>query len=143
MKASELAYKAAQEMTQRGHCKKISEDKEGRVCFYGAISRAEGIEPLATSLGKAFPLNVGGEITYGDELKGSWNLSWLSPSTYLESRESPERTLLIGIVKDILLEREVPDWEYPHQYNDRPDITGEDVILLLKEAGSRLERRGE
>ena len=37
MKASQAAYKAAEIMSSRGHCKHALEDDDGRVCHQGAL----------------------------------------------------------------------------------------------------------
>jgi hypothetical protein len=40
MTPSETAYKAAEVISQRGHCKDLLEDEQGRVCFLGALNVA-------------------------------------------------------------------------------------------------------
>jgi hypothetical protein len=134
VKASELAYRAAQEMSERGHCKKVSENSLGKVCFYGAINRASETTIL-------IPQDEGVVSVTSENILTYLQYPWLMPAvTY--ARDTPERSMLVREIRDILHERGVTEWKTPHLYNDREDITGEDVILLLKEAGSRLEARG-
>lgn len=151
MKASELAYAAAREMSERGHCKRIPEDNEGRVCLYGAINYAEGGTSSRASFsapltGEIF--NMGGNIPFPNPLpyseKDSPEDLKIAPVYYYPTHvtftyaESEERQALYRMLRQILCERGIT-CEFPHQWNDRDDVTGEDVILLFKEAGARLE----
>lgn len=141
MRASELAYKAAQEMASRGHCKHVQEDAEGRVCFYGALNRAQGLQNMIQEV-TAAPLPEGMKFTFpiGAEvmLPPGWAADFAVVSS-LGFASSSGHYRVVSVVKDILRERGVLAWEVPHVWNDQADITGEDVILLLKEAGHRLE----
>lgn len=100
MNDAEICYKAAEIMSERGHCKNVAEDEAGRVCFLGAVS-------IALS-GSAW---AGGETRLWDILD--------SAGRFLAEN---------GI--------------YPNDavtYNNLPEITEEDVILLLKLTGKMLE----
>jgi hypothetical protein len=95
---SDVAYLAADIMAERGHCKRVQEDVEGRVCFRGAIYAA--LKQL-----------------------------YLSRAYEQDVEEEAAR---------ILWERPLRTTSSPVCFNDRSDTSGEDVILLLKETGSRL-----
>lgn len=158
MKASELAYKAAQEMSQRGHCKKVTENTEGQVCLYGALSRAEGL-PAPQKIGNVQLYKPMQPLTVAkmDGLLAALTAAPLSGMTLtthttaalqkegfiVDVTTSDERALVTKVISDILQERGFADWRAPHLYNDQDDITGEDVILLFKEAGARLEAEGK
>lgn len=40
MNTSEILAKAADLIDERGHCKRVSEDLDGRLCVYGALRKA-------------------------------------------------------------------------------------------------------
>lgn len=42
MRDSEIARAAAEIMSERGHCKSVLEDEQGRVCLVGALLAATG-----------------------------------------------------------------------------------------------------
>lgn len=109
MTPAEAAYAAAEIMSQRGHCKGVREDDQGRVCYYGALMVA-----------------VTGQ---------SEGFFWKNSDVLLAASVVRD---IADISSDILCVRDDPDWE-PHHFNNREDVTGEDVILLLKETGRRLE----
>jgi hypothetical protein len=113
MKASEVAYKAAEIMSERGHCKWTLEDAEGRVCYGGAVRIALiGDARLGVRL-SAGDLSVLNEVfdTSGDILR---------------DRGAGDESTRWGAV-----------W-----YNNADGTTGEDVILLLKETGRKLDDAG-
>jgi hypothetical protein len=105
VKASEVAFRAAEVMAEKGHCKHVLQDKQGRVCYVGALFAA---------------------ITGSPELTNEW----------FDSPDRPCFRAVDGEVTDILLERGYDSGVY---FNNDEAISGEDVILLLKEAGKRLE----
>jgi hypothetical protein len=100
MTAAGLAYKAAEIMSERGHCKGRLHDEQGRVCFNGALLAVTG--------------------------NGFINENAFS-SVFFTAEQ-------------ILAERGFPPYWNAVSYNNDPDTTGEDVILLLKETGKRLEQ---
>jgi hypothetical protein len=109
MKSSELAYEAARIMSERGHCKNITEDDEGRVCYQGAL--------LQATLGRT-----------------TWNDI---------PRDLYQIICDVGAASQLILCQRGIGYPDPVEYNNREDITGEDVILLLKETGRKLEECGE
>lgn len=112
MKLSEVAFKAAEIMSERGHCKRVLEDGDGRVCFNGALQAALTGNPRG----------------WGD--RKSWLL--VQPVFFSVSITAA----------DILRQRDYSYSGDPVDYNNAEETTGEDVISLLKEAGHRLEAEG-
>ena len=96
MKASQAAYKAAEIMSSRGHCKNIPEDYEGKVCVGGAIAVALHGNPWI------WDNDVFTILAAGTEMLG--------------------KTMIA--------------------YNNSQDVSGEDVILLLKKTARKLEEEG-
>jgi hypothetical protein len=100
--SSEIAYRAAEIMSERGHCKNALTDEEGRVCLIGALEA----------------------VTHGN---------------------SGDYFRVLETANAILRERGEDSFLSPGNpflsifYNNHPDTTGEDVILLLKAAGKELE----
>jgi hypothetical protein len=112
MKASEIAYRAAEIMSERGHCKNILEDPEGRVCYLGALNRAACGNIMS--------------ITSNDFL------------LVLQAMKASARILTEDGIRGPLYAEQLPVF-----WNNRKTTTGEDVILLLKETGRRLEEDGD
>jgi hypothetical protein len=116
MTASELAFKAAQVMSERGHCKNQVHDDQGRVCFVGALGAAA---LQVSQQGHRYP-----SAEYYKVIAAAGNI--------LRSREGlaelPEDVIGGSAFKAI-------------RYNNREDVTGEDVILLFKQCGEYLERK--
>lgn len=100
-----LAFRAAEIMAERGHCKDTLEDEEGRVCYVGALHAA--INELGTQDSYC-------EITEMSRI-------------ILEERGYPARSHRPYTASAAI------------DYNNDPGTTGEDVIMLLKESGARLE----
>jgi hypothetical protein len=114
VKPSQLAYEAAEIMSARGHCKNTLEDTAGHVCYHGAL-----------------------------------NIAMYGESAYKMVRFiNPDLLEVDRAAREVLAERAGPpslwtdDAMHPVSYNNREDVSGEDVIQLLKEAGSRLEAMG-
>ena len=95
--AAKIAYRAAEIIAERGHCKNTLFDTEGRVCYIEAISRA-----------------------------------------YRELSHCKGVTSVTLMTRKILAERGLAHVDGVY-FNNDPHVTGEDVILLLKECGKRLE----
>jgi hypothetical protein len=96
MSTAEIAYLAAEILSERGLAKFAFEDENGAVCFWGAISAAD---PAASWTGGE------GEIS----------------------------TTARHILQERGYDGDTMTW------NDLPQTSKEDVILLLKETGHRLE----
>jgi len=118
MKASEIAYKAAEIMSERGHCKDRLEDKNGAVCHQGAVLLA---------FHSAVRLTPEGRTLFG------WSLSDAEKAQLDEINVTGARILEamgdnnhLGVVS----------------FNNNLRTSGEDVILLLKESGRILEEEG-
>ncbi len=98
-RAADLARRAAERMSEHGHCKRTLEDDEGRVCFLGAL--------------------------------------------YASGTNAQALHRVQCLASEILRERGV-DGPFRHPFlavdwNNRPEVTGEDVILLFKECAARLD----
>lgn len=109
MKTSEIAAGAATWMAEHGHCKDRLWDNEGRVCFAGAVRMT------------------------------------LPSDNVIERNE--QHSEILRVAGDILTERgyvpPVSPWDSESEYlavtyNNESTVTGEDVILLLKETAERL-----
>jgi hypothetical protein len=98
MNVAEIAFRAAEVMSERGHCKYALEDETGAVCFVGAV--------YVAMYGKAESV-----LRWDDE----------------------------NILGRIMYAAEKIAGRGPVLYNNDLDVSGEDVILLLKETGKRLE----
>ena len=115
MTAADTARKAAEIMSERGHCKGIEEDGEGRVCFVGAVNLAQ--------LGVA-----------------------MRPS---DVTDYPDIEAILRAAAGILVRRgeyladNLVSMRWPMNlaifWNNRRYVTGEDVIMLLKETAEELE----
>lgn len=115
MRLSEVARKAAEVMSERGHCKNRLNDDAGRVCYMGALNVAQ----------------------HGDTMHR------------FDDESMTEITTIQLVSTDILHERGElradPGGFYgkplprPVAFNNAEDVTGEEVILLLKETAARLE----
>lgn len=112
MTPSQAAYRAAEIIAERGHCKFNNQDADGRVCFIGALvvalCREEGRDT-----GIAWD-------QFGNQIMET-------AQVVLEAR---------------FLAGELAICTNPIFYNDSPAVTGEDVILLLKQTGQCLEEAG-
>jgi hypothetical protein len=110
---SELAYEAARLLSEHGHCKYELEDSQGRLCYAGAVFGA---------------------------LSGRRNATPGVAEITADGGDHALFTIVSNVVSGILSER---GWEDggPIRYNNAPGTTGEDVILLLKEAGAVLEEK--
>lgn len=108
MNSSQVAYKAAEIMSRKGHCKNTLEDPEGRVCFLGAVMMAQ----------------LGTETLYGEGNR--YHHIWDETVDQILTTAGEvldERGILTAVT-----------------FNNREDTSAEDVILLLKETGKRLEK---
>jgi hypothetical protein len=116
MTPSQIAYRAAAIIAESGHCKYALWDDQGRCCFNGAVARAiaPGDSRFASRAGFYAFLEDGGDACF---------------------------RVIAAEADSILMEQ---GWEAgPIRYNNLPGTSGEDVILLLKEAGRRLEEEGQ
>src|SRR5208282_4300495 len=115
MKASEIAYKAAKIMSERGHCKDRLEDENGAVCHQGALLLAfhprERLIPEGRTL-------YGWDLT--EEEKARLDEINATGARILEAMGDNNH---LGVVS----------------FNNNLRTSGEDVILLLKESGRILE----
>ena len=114
MSLAEIAYKAAGIMSERGFCQFTLQDEDRRVCHQGALMLAV----------------TGRENVYIDG--NFWGFPWnLTPEQYKDFNE------ISDVSREILASR---GWNHGVvDYNNDPGTTGEDVILLLKEAAAKLE----
>lgn len=123
MKAAEAACEAARIMSERGHCKGTLEDGEGRVCYAGALLFA--LNGDISSLGK----DPAVDAVFATVMVQSGAI--LSERGYgIEIPLPPLVSLSYGsrvIRRDAVA------------FNNDPSVTGEDVVLLLKETAERLE----
>jgi hypothetical protein len=131
MSLSQAAYRAAEIAAERGHCKFTEQDEEGHVCLAGAVNLAISGQPKLPLTG---PLRdqqfdilraAGKALLARGYCEGM--LLYYSGSSYLTEPECKDGT-------------PVP---YAIYWNNLKDITGEDVVLLLKEAGTLLEAEGQ
>jgi hypothetical protein len=121
VKPSEAAYAAADIMAERGHCKNALTDEEGRLCLEGALRVATGytLEPIP------FPCSSEEKESFDN-----WSLLLWRP--------------VAGAARDLLhLDDSTRTCCSVSGYNDHPDTTKEDVVLLLKRAGKKLEEEGK
>jgi hypothetical protein len=118
VRPSQIAYDAAAIIAERGHCKHMLQDAEGRCCFSGAVVTAMTEIPAGVIWGAAF----------------TWMPSSLSDEAYHCWRA-------VSDAADAIV-RERGFTNGPIQYNNQERTSGEDVIQLLKEAGHRLEEKG-
>lgn len=119
MEASDVARKAAELMSERGHCKFRLESADGQLCYIGALNMA--------LYGVSFP------VTQSDDRL--LNLIMNTSTCIIQ-----DRARAAGELKHISLRE---PWEHdPIAWNNRPETSGEDVILLLKETAARLEGLG-
>ena len=109
MRSSEVAYKAAQIMSEKGHCKNSLNDHRGRVCYQGAVLAA---------------------------------ITGIPEWTYLRDGQSVELQYISRVSSEVLKEKLGHFWD-PIGYNNHERTSAEDVILLLKETGRKLEELGE
>ena len=112
-------------MAEKGHCKHEIENEEGQVCLVGAFRYAiEGVIIDTTDSRKYEPaFQMARQI-----LK---ERGYVPPLTDPYGFERPDNYVQFS------------DPWLPIEYNNDPDVTGEDVILLLKETGARLEEAEE
>jgi hypothetical protein len=110
MTPAQIAYKAAEIASQRGHCKNIEEDEEGRVCFIGAVNLAMYGQPYRP-----------GEIFINNDHPITTIL--LTAAEILRKRGVSESS---GMSQPIF-------------WNNRDSTTGEDVVMLLKETAVELD----
>lgn len=117
MKDSEVCFRAAEIMSERGHCRYLLSDSSGRVCFAGALIAAYEEQPLSMA-------NLAGTVR--------WNQFWKirdMAARILDNRG--EESSAAAVERGALLHIQ----SRAVDYNNRSDVTGEDVIMLLKETG--------
>lgn len=102
MNPSEVAYKAAEIMSSKGHCKNTLEDAQGRVCLLGAVMLAQNGAML-----RRYP----------------WD-------------DAVDQ--ILDCAEAVLADR--GKILSPITFNNLSETSAEDVILLLKETGKRLEK---
>jgi len=114
---AQYARKAAEIAAERGHCKYALEDDEGHVCLSGALYLA----------------------VCGDSRR-----VWWPPPVRDDTRVTVER--LLAAAAQILAARRGAEFreetwfrESPIDWNNLPGTSGEDVVLLLKQAAELLE----
>lgn len=123
MKAPEIAYEAAGIAAARGHCKFTEEDAEGHVCLVGALNiaycgTAVRPGPFPDYCGSVFDaLRMAARILA--RRRGAPVLPWEDSDFLADAYGSS-----------------------PITWNNQADITGEDVVLLLKETAAALEEAG-
>lgn len=110
--ASRIASRAAEIMSRAGHCKYSARNFLGQVCFRGAVWAAEGQRD-----GQGSSLNLIEDTAAGILAEQGRDSAWAAVSA--------------GILKHAF---GIPAVDY----NNRTDVTGEDVILLLKQCAHRL-----
>jgi hypothetical protein len=110
MDLSEIAFKAAEVLSEKGLCKDRTQDSQGRLCYYGAV--------LTAMYGERNTVNGLEQFPY--TFPGAAAVAGVSDCTSEILAERGEGAIT------------------PNEYNDRPETTAEDVILLLKETGARL-----
>jgi hypothetical protein len=112
MNLSEIAFRAAEILSERGLARGWLIDSRKRVCNNGALLLAMGAEEVGLGMHGPGLLLPRGDIPAWDKLQHT--------------------ELAILAEKNILV-------EYISEYNDLESVSAEDVILLLKETGKRLE----
>jgi hypothetical protein len=115
VKSSEILYKAADLITQRGLARYELIDAEGQVCHNGAI--------IAARVGEVSEAAMWRGTAYG-----------VQPDILRALRYSTT-ALQFRLATDIP--------PAPHEYSNASTTTAEDVILLLKEAAALAEERGD
>ena len=117
MNAAEVARKAATIMSERGHCKNTLEDDKGRVCYIGAVLVA-----------------IGGTVNFCSHPGGARLFDAVTKqSQKLLLERGYEIEVSYPHIEGTYISRD------PVAFNNDPAVTGEDVILLLKETAERLE----
>jgi hypothetical protein len=113
VRASSIAYRAADILGEKGHCKYLLEDPEGRLCLWGALWTA--------ATGKCDPFGV----DIDDPVR--WTLSEIGRQigNLLFEQNAGDPFTEYG-------KRSV-------EWNDNPATTMEDVVLILKKAGKEME----
>jgi hypothetical protein len=112
--AAEIARKAAEIASERGHCKGMEEDEHGNVCFIGAVNIA-----------------YCGQSERGDTYDCPEVFDIIEAAARVLARREG-LTVLDGI-----------NYMYSHgpiNYNNKASTSREDIILLLKEAAEELEQ---
>ena len=119
MTAADIAYKAAEIASERGHCKNIEEDGEGHVCFIGAVNLAAfGVSLRPDFHDRMIRIRVEEILrTAGAILRKRGRDA--GPVSFWSS---------VSFMNAIF-------------WNNQDSTTGEDVVLLLKETAVELEGR--
>jgi hypothetical protein len=112
-----LARDAAAYMAEHGHCKGVLWDDDGRVCFNGALMNA-----MKNRLSADW-----------DNWRGAVRDVRIAAGTVLRERGYTQPACVLGP------ERYGDDDFLAIRFNNDETVTGEDVILLLKETTERLE----
>ena len=131
MKLSELARKGAEVMAERGHCKRVRMDFKGQVCFLGAMDyvlwEKNGRIPATHDLVASGP--EGMPCAYGPDQVDQLSVAEVAGKILTErGYETP----YLAASYDTR----------PVYFNNSANVTGEDVILLLKQTAERLEDEG-
>lgn len=124
MELSQVLYEAARITSERGHCKGIEQDKDGHVCLIGAIN-------LVLAADHPEELTSGGALHFS---------SFLRPFQ-LQLLQCIGETLQAMGVNDVWIVRFLEDKDpvpRPIDWNNLSRVTGEDVVLVLKETAERL-----
>jgi hypothetical protein len=117
VKGSQVAYKAADLISERGHCKQLLEDAEGRLCVEGALWTA------ASGRSTAY-------FTYPAASTQEHMLAAARTTAILCARYFPAQP--VTTMSPILIS----------EWNDLPETNMEDAVLLLKQAGKELDDEG-
>lgn len=115
MRNSEIAAKAAQYMSEHGHCRYMLADERGRVCFNGALMAAQGWTT------------------------GKW--ADITDSMHERVTAIGQAATAILARNGVTYDRSWPNAGAPYGavgYNNAAQTTAEDVILLLKETAAEL-----
>jgi hypothetical protein len=115
MTPSQIAYKAAEIMSQKGHCKGRIQDAEGRLCLYGALWMAAAGSVRAAQYYQ--PENE--EQRYTIKIISERVATLLRKENLCSSPVDTEIS-----------------------WNDMPSTTMEDVVLILKRTGEEMEDEG-
>lgn len=112
MNLAEIAYRAAEILSERGLARGWLIDSSKRVCNNGALLLAMGAKEAGL---------------------GAYGPGLVLPPGDIPAWDKLQRTELTILAEKDILVRNVSD------YNDLESVSAEDVILLLKETGKRLE----
>lgn len=132
MKTSKVLSAAAEYHAEHGSCKGTYRTEDGKVCLLGAIHAAVGVSEYRAFWGT-------------DTSTHSENLEMPEPKFTSEQRMlfiDACRTVQEQLCEDVDDEEVTEDYGV-HAYNDREDVSGEDITLLLKRSAERARAKEE